>query len=102
MQANTKNRLTALDQIVLAAADLANTGFTKEQLIIACFYAFPDRFAMRGHPEYPDTKRVEMELPRLLNPKYNRVMLVKTDGKLMKLNDAGHGLARELKKKVLA
>lgn len=56
---------TAGELALEAARGLGDT-FTLSRLAVAAFKLAPHRFALRGYPEYPDSKRVCAELTRLV------------------------------------
>lgn len=49
---------TALSCLVLSCADLLEPAFYLEQLVVACWNVFPEQFAMREFPNYPDAHKV--------------------------------------------
>jgi hypothetical protein len=57
-------RRTAHETVLLAAHDAGRDGrpFTEWDLSVACWRRDHDTFAMRGYPQYPDHKRVYMEI----------------------------------------
>jgi hypothetical protein len=50
---------------LLAAANLSDV-FHIADLVVAAWDCFPGRFALKGHWQYPDSKRVESELAKVL------------------------------------
>ncbi|MDZ4817779.1 MAG: hypothetical protein SGJ20_02270 [Planctomycetota bacterium] len=89
------NRRTAAQEILLAAADLANTGkrdFTEWELTVAAWRRDNNRFGLRGFESaHPDHKRVMMEImgqTKKDNP-VRRCFIVKTKPNYYRLTDLG-------------
>lgn len=53
--------LTARQMLLVAAQGFAGP-FTTSELVVAAWRNFPDAFAMKEYPEYPDSNRVACEL----------------------------------------
>ena len=94
MSASTIRR-TAAQEILLAAADLANAGkreFTEWELTVAAWRRDNNRFGLRGfEPDHPDHKRVMMEImgqTKKDNP-VRRRFIEKTRPNYYRLTDLG-------------
>lgn len=89
------NRRTAAQEILLAAADLADAGkreFTEWELTVAAWQRDNNRFGLRGfESEHPDHKRVMMEImgqTKKDNP-VRRRFIEKTKPNYYRLTDLG-------------
>ena len=89
------NRRTAAQEILLAAADLANAGkreFTEWDLTVAAWHRDHNRFGLRGfETAHPDHKRVMMEImgqSKKDNP-VRRRFIEKTKPNYYRLTDLG-------------
>lgn len=89
------NRRTAAQEILLAAADLANAGkrdFTEWELTVAAWRRDNNRFGLRGfESDHPDHKRVMMEImgqTKKDNP-VRRRFIEKTKPNYYRLTDLG-------------
>lgn len=54
----TKTSEVTLEWLICQAARELPQPFTLAQLVVACWRKAPQRFALAGFPEYPDTQRV--------------------------------------------
>lgn len=93
--------LTVADKIVIAAAELGDSLFTAEDLVIAAWRRFPETFGLRGHlgsdsrPLYPDSNRVFAEIMGT-NPVRKRGWIEKVGNKRYRLSEAGRQRVAEV------
>ncbi len=95
----TDAKLTVVDRIVLAAADIDSSGksFTAEDLIVAAWKRFPEQFGLQGFAHlYPDSNRVLTKIMGSESPLRKGGLLRKVGTKRYKLTDAGREAARRL------
>lgn len=55
------DRITNRERVLVAAAEL-DQPFTKAEFALRCWQKWPQRFALRGHPQHPDTNAVWSKL----------------------------------------
>lgn len=63
-----------------------------EDLVVEAFKAYPEDFALRGYPKYPDASDIHKPLYNLLKPRG----LVRISNKTFRLTEAGGQAAEEL------
>jgi len=84
-------------QKILVAMGLLSAGTTKqlkyEDIVVKAFELFPDDFALRGYPKYPDSSDVHKPLYGILK----RQGLVRSADKTFALTERGVKQAAELK-----
>ncbi len=86
--------LTVADKILIAAAELGDSTFTAEDLVVAAWRSFPETFGLRGHladdsrPLYPDSNRVFAEIMGT-KPVRKRGWVEKVGNKRYRLSEAG-------------
>src|SRR5947208_15846412 len=102
MVSKPNERLTAAQEILLAAGDIDQVGshdFTEWDLTVASWKRNPNRFGCRGYEDkYPDHKRVMMEImgtTKKDNP-IRRGWLEKTSSNHYRLTDIGRSEADRL------
>src|SRR5258708_39436702 len=86
------------EKILVAMHQLArgNTEFLKcEDIVVEAFRMFPDEFALRGHPEYPDSSDVHKPLYGVLK----RHGLVRAAEKRFCLTPRGVEVAERLRER---
>jgi hypothetical protein len=84
-----------LERILIAMYKLADgaTNFLKyEDIVVKAYQMFPDEFAMRGHPEYPDSSDIHKPLYGVLK----RRGLIKSAQKQFALTPRGIQAAEKL------
>src|SRR5438874_11944341 len=83
------------EKILLAMYDLASkgSGFQKyEDIVVKAFEMFPDEFALRGYPKYPDSSDIHKPLYGPLK----RKALIRSANKMFGLTTRGAEVAKRL------
>ena len=83
------------EKVLLALARLCRetkAAVSYEDLVVAAFEAFPEDFALRGYPQYPDASDVHKPIYKQLRPQG----LVLVSNKTFRITEAGAHRAAEL------
>jgi hypothetical protein len=94
-------QLTVADKIVIAAAELGESIFSAEDLVIGAWRSFPETFGLRGHlgndnrPLYPDSNRVFAEIMGT-KPVRKRGWIEKVGNKRYRLSESGRQRVAEV------
>ena len=83
------------EKVLVALHELSdNNGkaVSYEDLVVAAFRAYPDDFALRGYPQYPDASDIHKPVYQILKPRG----LVRISNKTFHLTEAGRQAAGEL------
>ena len=99
-QRRRASKYTAAESVLLAMLRLeANTGLADhdhDAIVVAAWEVAPGIFSMRNFPQYPDSKRVSMEIANG-KPLIKQRLVQKTiEPRRYRLTDAGRERARKL------
>lgn len=87
--------LSKADKVLIALYEIARrseNAISYEDLVVKAFQKFPQDFALRGYPQYPDASDVHKPIYNHLKPKG----LVSVSQKTFKLTDSGRRAAQAL------
>ena len=76
---------TALRALILDVAKSLPQPFRTEDLVVACWRTYPERFCLQGHAEHPDSNKVLCKLPEL----HRRGLLRSVDARMYEVTRAG-------------
>lgn len=94
-------RTAILSALVRACGEDLSTQFTRSEICVLAWKMSPEKFSMRGHPAYPDAKRIDCELSNMCRTATShyvpqKPMLERVGTNLYRLTSAGLDAGRIL------
>lgn len=93
--AEASRPLTLREKLLVASADLGAESFRVADLVVRAWRLYPETFSLEGHPEHPDSNRVQAKLCGA-DGLCGRGWLVHVEASTYRVTRRGRTLARDL------